>query len=74
MSHVKDTNGFLLKLKSLNKVSDNAILVTANVVGDYPSIPHNKGIEVLKKELDNFDKKSIYTEYSVKMAKLFSLK
>ena len=68
MSYIKDTNDFLSKLKNLKKVPDNAILVTADVVGLYPSIPHNEGLEVLKKQLDNFYEKSIPTEDLVKMA------
>ena len=36
-SYIKDTNDFLTKLKNLKKVPDNAILVTADVVGLYPS-------------------------------------
>ena len=67
-SYIKDTNDFLPKLKNLKKVPDNAILVTADVVGLYPSIPHNEGLEVLKKQLDNFYEKSIPTEDLVKMA------
>ena len=67
-SYIKDTNDFLSKLKNLKKVPDNAILVTADVVGLYPSIPHNEGLEVLKKQLDNFYEKSIPTEDLVKMA------
>ena len=55
------------KLKHLKKVPDNAILVTTDVAGLFPSIPHSKGLEVLKKELDNFYKKSIPTEDLVKM-------
>ena len=50
------------KLKNLKKVPDNAILVTADFVGLYPGIPHNEGLEVLKKQLDNFYEKSIPTE------------
>ena len=60
-SYIDDTNDFLLKLKNLKKVPDNAIIVTADVVGLYPSIPLNKGLEVLKKQLDNFHEKSIPT-------------
>ena len=72
-SYIKDTNDFLSKLKNLKKVPDNAILVTADVVGLYPSIPHNEGLEVLKKQLDNFYEKSIPTEDLVKKAE-FALK
>ena len=39
-SYVKDTQDSLEKLKHLGKVPSNAILVTADVVGLYPSIPH----------------------------------
>ena len=38
-SYVKDTQDFLEKLKHLGKMPPNAILVTADVVGLYPSIP-----------------------------------
>ena len=68
MSYIKDTNEFLLKLKNLRKVPDNAILITAVVVGLYPNIPHNEGLEVLKKRIDNFYEKSIPTEDLFKMA------
>ena len=67
MSYIKDTNEFLLKLKNLRKVPDNAILITADVVGLYPNIPHNEGLEVLKKRIDNFYEKSIPTEDLFKM-------
>ena len=46
---------------------NNAILVTPDVVGLYPSVPHNEGLEVLKKHLGNFYEKSIPTEDLVKM-------
>ena len=46
MSYINDC---LSKLENLKKVPDNAILFTANVVGLYPSIPHNEGLEVLKR-------------------------
>ena len=67
-SYIKDTNDFLPKLKNLKKVPDNVILVTADVIGLYPSIPHNEVLEVLKKQLGNFYEKSIPTEDLVKMA------
>ena len=59
---------FCWNLKNLNKVPDNAILVTGYVVGLYPSNPHNEGLEVLKKVLDNFYEKLIPTEDLVEMA------
>ena len=56
------------KLKNLKKVPDNAILVTVDFVGLCPSMPHNEGLEVLKKQLHNFYEKSLPTEDLVKMA------
>ena len=67
MSYIKDTSDFLSKLKNLKKVPNNAILATADVVGLYPNVQHNEGLEVLKKQLDNFYEKSIPTEDLVKM-------
>ena len=68
VSYVKDTNNLLFKLKNLRKIPENAFLVTADIVGLYPSIPHNEGLEVLRKQLKVFDNKSIPTEDLVKMA------
>ena len=59
---------FCQNLKNLKKVPDNAILFTADVVGLYPSIQQNEGLEVVKKQLYNFYEKSIPIEDLVKMA------
>ena len=68
VSYIKDTNNFLFKLKNLGKILENEFLVTADVVELYPSIPHDEGLEVLRKQLNAFDNKSIPTEDLVKMA------
>ena len=46
-SYVNDTGDFLEKLKRVEKIPKGAILVTADVVGLYLSIPHDEGLEVL---------------------------
>ena len=46
-SHIKDTDDFLEKLKNLGNIPSNAILVTADVVGVYSSIPHDAGLQAL---------------------------
>ena len=43
-SYIKDSGHFLEKIKTLGCIPDNAILVTADVVGLYPSIPHQAGL------------------------------
>ena len=48
-SYIRDSQDFINKLRKLEKIPDNAILVTVDVVGLYPSIPHNVGLRSLKK-------------------------
>ena len=51
-SYIKDSGHFLEKIKTLRCIPDNALLVTADVVGLYPSIPHQAGLSALKEALD----------------------
>ena len=44
-------------------------MVTADVVGLYPSIPHDTGLEALRKPLDNRKNKKISTDDLTKMGK-----
>ena len=61
-SFVKDTNDFLKKIADLPPLSDNVLLCTIDVVGLYPNIPHNDGLEALKRALDGREDKSISTQ------------
>ena len=38
-------------IKRIGSVPENTILVTADVVGLYPSIPHDVGLKALKQAL-----------------------
>ena len=67
-SYIKDTADFLDKLKDLGEIPERAILVNADVVGLYPSIPHTEGREVLRKQYDKFLHKKVPTEDIIKMA------
>ena len=67
-SYIKDSGHFLEKIKTLGCIPDNAILVTADVVGLYPSIPHQAGINALKEALDKRPLKKIPTDDLIKMA------
>ena len=52
-SYIKDSGDFINKTKSLSTIPDNAILVTADVVGGlYPCIPHEAGLRGLREALD----------------------
>ena len=70
-SYIKDSQNFINKSRKLGKTPDNAILVTADVVGLYPSIPRNVGLRALKEALDKREQKKIPTEDLVQMADLF---
>ena len=52
----------------MKNIPDNALLVTLDVVGLYPSIPHEAGLRALKEVLDRREEKKISTEDLVKMA------
>ena len=47
-SYIRDSGDFNNKMKRLGKVPEGSFLVTADVVGLYPSIPHKEGIFALK--------------------------
>ena len=57
-SYVKDTNDFLQKLASMEALLQDAILCTIDVVGLYPSIPHDEGLEALRTALDSRENQS----------------
>ena len=67
-SYVKDTNHFLEKLKELAKVPSNAILVTVDVVGLYPSISHDAGLKALHEKLEERNDKGVPAADLVNMA------
>ena len=50
-SYIKDSGDFIARLKTLGKIPKGALLVTADVVGLYPSIPHKDGLKALRKRL-----------------------
>ena len=46
-SYLKDTKHFLQVLGEVGTLPEGAILVTADVVGLYPHIPHEEGLRIL---------------------------
>ena len=51
-SYIKDSSDFIKKLKEIKEVANDAITVTEDVFGLYPSIRHDVGLEVLRKTID----------------------
>ena len=52
----------------MKNIPDSAILVTADAVGLYPSIPQEARLRALEEVLDRREEKMISTEDLVKMA------
>ena len=50
-SYIKDSGDFIKKLKNIDHIPQNAVMVTADVVGLYPSISHAAGLEALREAL-----------------------
>ena len=67
-SYIKDSGDFIKKINNLDLIPENAILVTADVVGLYPSIPHEVGLRALRGALNKRDEETISTEELLKMA------
>ena len=52
MSYIKDSNDFMHKLRDLKDIPNDALLLTADVVGLYLSIRHEAGFQALKEVLE----------------------
>ena len=69
-SHIKDTNHFLSKLKSLGKLPQGAILRTIDVVGLYRNIPYSEGLHSLRRFLELRDNKQIPSDTLIELAEI----
>ena len=65
---LKESRDFIKKINNLDSITENAILVTADVVGLYPSIQHEVDLRALREALDKRDEKAIITEEFLKWA------
>ena len=50
--YIKDSSDFIRKTKNLTNIIEDAILVSADGVGLYPSTSHRSWFEALEKALD----------------------
>ena len=67
-SYIKNSGDFLKKIKNIGKIPEGATLVTADVIGHYPSISNGAGLEALRKILSERDSPKVPTEDMVLMA------
>ena len=47
-SAIRDSSDFINKIKSLNSIPSNSILITADVVGLCPTVPHESILNAIK--------------------------
>ena len=59
---------FIDKINRIKNIPKGAILVTTDVIGLYPCIPHVAGLKALKNTLDAMENKSVLTEKLLKRA------
>ena len=50
-TYIRDSSHSLERIKNIRSTPDNAMLITADVVGLHPNIPHSVGLNYLKKPL-----------------------
>ena len=58
-SYIKDTNDFLLKLRTLGDLPPNSILVTMDVSSLYTNIDQEEGAEACYRKLEEREQKSV---------------
>ena len=68
-SYIKDSCDFIKEINISTIPSKDCILVTADVVGLYPSIPYKTQLKAPEKALNNCTNKKVSTEDLFKMAK-----
>ena len=68
-SYIKDSGGFLRKIKQIRNLPENSELITAYVVGLHPSILHELDLKVLEEALGKRESKQISTDDLIELAK-----
>ena len=71
-SYLQDTPDFLRHLEELKKepLPKDCFPVSIDVVGLYNNIPHEEGIECMRKELDNREDQTIPTHFLITLLTL----
>ena len=58
---LEDTKDFLKRINDIGEIPSGSLLVTFDIVGLYPHIPHEEGIETMKKYLNLREDQSVFT-------------
>ena len=68
---LEDTRDFLSRIKGLRNIPEDALLVSFDVVGLYPHIPHDEGIAIMAEFLEGRTDKTVSTRSLCELAKIF---
>ena len=67
-SYIKGSGDFINKISEAGDIPENSIFVTADIVGLYPTIPYEVGLQAFKNALEKRKQKHIYTEKLINTA------
>ena len=67
---LEDTRDFLYRIEQLQNIPKGTLLVSFNVFGSYPHIPHEEGLQIMKKYLDKREDQSVTSENLYKLAEI----
>ena len=71
IAHVlRDIRDFLQCLNQIGDIPGNALLVSFGAVGLYPHIPHEEGVEIMRRFLDKREDQSVSSESLCKLANI----
>ena len=67
---LEDTTDFLYTIEQLQNIREGKLLVSFDAVGLYPHIPHDEGLQIMKKYLDKREDQSVTSENLYKLAEI----
>ena len=67
---LEDTRDSLQRLNQIGDIPENALLVSFDVIGLYPHIPHNQVVEIMRRFLDKREDQSVTSESLCKLANI----
>ena len=66
--HILEDTRDLQRLNQIGDIPENALLVSFEVVGLYPHIPHDQGFEIMRRFIDKCENQSVSLESLCKLA------
>ena len=67
---LRGTRDFLQRLNQIGDISENALLVSFDLVGLYSHISYNQGVKIMRRFLDKRENRSVSSESLFKLANI----